>query len=159
MEIEYFSSFDRDGYYRELRANKALEFLALGQHMAEVGNNEYSFSWDKEVLEEKEYLVLCDAIVEGMKTGYFDVCVHPDRSFRRKKHWAETCSDVAEKIWRTAAECGIPLEQNESSKRHKKHYRKEFWNFHEYYSEVDIVRGLDAHFLKELTLLIPYVKN
>ena len=46
----------------------------------EVGNDEYSFSWGKEELEEKECLVLCDAIVEGMKTGFFDVCVHPDNT-------------------------------------------------------------------------------
>jgi histidinol-phosphatase (PHP family) len=154
LEIEYFPSYDRDGYYRELKSKKALEFMALGQHMAEVGNDEYSFSWGKEELEEKECLVLCDAIVEGMKTGFFDVCVHPDRSFRRKKLWDETCSKIAERIWKTAAEGSIPLEQNESSKRHKNHYRKEFWKFHDCYSEVEIVRGFDAHFLKELKPII-----
>jgi histidinol-phosphatase (PHP family) len=153
LEIEYFPSYDKDGYYEKLRAKKALEFLVLGQHMAEIDKGEYSFSWDKEVLKEKEYNVLCEAIVEGMKTGYFDVCVHPDRSFRRKKQWDESCSDAAEKIWSTAAECGISLEQNESSKRHKNHYREEFWDFYERYSEVSIVRGLDAHYLKELILL------
>ena len=95
-------------------------------------------------------------IINNMKyqIGFFDVCVHPDRSFRRKKLWDETCSKIAERIWKTAAEGSIPLEQNESSKRHKNHYRKEFWKFRDCYSEVEIVRGLDAHFLKELKPII-----
>lgn len=93
------------------------------------------------------------ALAIGMGAAHnFIVCVHPDRSFRRKKQWDEACNNAAERIWRTADECGIPLEQNESSKRHKNHYRKEFWGFYERYSEVGIVRGLDAHYLKELIL-------
>ena len=36
-----------------------------------------------------EYIGLCKAIVEGIKTGYFDILAHPDRSFRRCKNWTD----------------------------------------------------------------------
>ena len=39
----------------------------LGQHMAETGTNEYSFSWDKDRLFEEEYRALGEATVMGQK--------------------------------------------------------------------------------------------
>ena len=38
----------------------------LGQHMAETGTNEYSFSWDKDRLFEEEYRALGEATVMGV---------------------------------------------------------------------------------------------
>ena len=46
--------------------DKRIEFLMLGQHMAETGTNEYSFSWDKDRLFEEEYRALGEATVMGV---------------------------------------------------------------------------------------------
>lgn len=45
LEIEYFPSFDATGYYRELRTNQRIEFLLLGQHMAELSRHVTPFPW------------------------------------------------------------------------------------------------------------------
>lgn len=70
LEIEYFPSYDTDGYYKDLYDDKRIEFLMLGQHMAETGTNEYSFSWDKDRLFEEEYRALGEATVMGIESGY-----------------------------------------------------------------------------------------
>ena len=52
LEIEYFSGYDRSGYYQELSNNPDLEILLLGQHMAEdpEDREHYTFEWPKERL-------------------------------------------------------------------------------------------------------------
>ena len=52
LEIEYFSGYDRSGYYQELSNNPDLEILLLGQHMAEDPEDiePYTFEWPKERL-------------------------------------------------------------------------------------------------------------
>ena len=53
--------------------------------MAEISDNPpaYSFSLDTEQLCKEEYQLLGNAILQGMKTGYFQAVAHPDRIFRR----------------------------------------------------------------------------
>ena len=58
---------------------------------------------------------------------------------------------IAENIITAARRYGVPLEQNESSKRYEHQYWNEFWELNN--GRCDIVRGLDAHTLKELELL------
>ncbi len=153
LETEYFPSYDKQGYYEELRSNTAIEMLALGQHMAEIGNKTYSFSWDKETLKDKEYIALGEAVVMGIQTGYFDVCVHPDRIFRRKNAWNRDMQSMAERIWNVANIAGIPLEQNAASKTLEHQYWDEFWEMAQSYTDIAIIQGLDAHSIAELTMM------
>lgn len=153
LEIEYFPSEHSSGYYDALKREMGVEALLLGQHMAETPDGAYTFNWAKDKLKESEFDALGSAIIEGMKTGLFDACAHPDRIFRRKKTWDEDMQAISEKIWCTAHELQIPLEQNESSKREKHHYWHEFWELAKTYPDVQIVRGLDAHSLKEIKLI------
>ncbi len=153
LEIEYFPSFDKSGYYKELRNDKRLDFLLLGQHMAEdVENGNYSFSWDKERLYAYEYQALGDAIIQGMETGYFDFVAHPDRIYRRKKVWDDDMEKMAMSIIQTAIKHQIPLEKNLSSMRQKNHYRPEFWKIAEM-MDVEVINGLDAHWIADMELL------
>lgn len=153
LEIEYFPSFDKSGYYKELRYDNRFDFLLLGQHMAEdAENGSYSFSWDKERLRAYEYQALGDTIIQGMETGYFDFVAHPDRIYRRKKVWDDDMEKMAMSIIQAAVKYHIPLEKNLSSMRHKNHYRSEFWKLAEI-MDVEIVTGLDAHWIKDMELL------
>lgn len=153
LEIEYFPSFDKAGYYKELRYDNRLDFLLLGQHMAEdVENGNYSFSWDKERLRAYEYQTLGDAIIQGMETGYFDFVAHPDRIYLRKKAWDGDMEKMAVSIIQTAVKYHIPLEKNLSSMCHKNHYWLEFWKLAEIMN-AEIVTGLDAHWIEDMEQL------
>lgn len=150
LEIEYFPSFDTAGYYKELRCDKRLDFLLLGQHMAEdAESGNYSFSWDKERLRVYESQALGDAILQGMETGYFDFIAHPDRIFRRKKAWDGDMEKIAVRIIQTAIKHHIPLEKNLSSMRQENHYRPEFWKIAEM-MDVEVITGLDAHWIADM---------
>jgi len=153
LEIEYFPSFDKAGYYKELRYDNRLDFLLLGQHMAEdVENGNYSFSWDKERLRAYEYQTLGDAIIQGMETGYFDFVAHPDRIYLRKKAWDGDMEKMAVSIIQTAVKYHIPLEKNLSSMCHKNHYWLEFWKLAEIMN-AEIVTGLDVHWIEDMEQL------
>jgi histidinol-phosphatase (PHP family) len=147
LEIEYFPKFERDGYYEKLLSDKRIELLLLGQHMAETQDGSYTFSWDKEQLKKEEYIALGNATVQGIRSGYFGAVAHPDRIYRRKREWTEEMSDMADRIIISAQKMGIPLEQNESSKKQSFHYWKEFWEKAEH---TKIIHGLDAHSVGEL---------
>ena len=75
LEIEYFPSFDKIGYYKQLCADPRIDILLLGQHMAETGDG-YTFSWDEERLNREEYVVLGNAEIQGIESGYFDAVAH-----------------------------------------------------------------------------------
>lgn len=149
LEIEYFPSFDQNGYYQQLRDRTDIEILLLGQHMAETDDG-YTFSWDKERLNRGEYIALGNAQIRGMESGYFDIVAHPDRIFRRQKKWSEGMQAISGHIIQTAREYKIPLEQNEASKKEKYHYWNEFWN---QATGVQMIHGLDAHSIAEIRLI------
>ena len=151
LETEYFPSFDKAAYYRQLVDDERIELLLLGQHMAEDEKCGYSFNRDQEWLNEEEAPALGKAVCDGIESGYFGIVAHPDRCFRKRKCWTDDMSEIAEQIITTALRYGIPLEQNESSKRDKNLYWDEFWEQNN--GRCSIVRGLDAHFLNELELL------
>lgn len=152
LEIEYFSSFDRSGYYRDLKGTPGIEFLLLGQHMAELGPLKYSFSTDNTWLMENEYKVLGKATVSGIKSGYFNFVAHPDRIFRRCKTWTSEMETVATSIIQAAVVGNTPLEQNEESKRNKRHYWPQFWELAAKH-DIQVIHGLDAHSVDELKLI------
>ena len=146
LEIEYFPAFRT--YYEELAANKSIEMLLLGQHMAEDSGGGYTFSWNEERLKKGEYIALGDAIVEGIKTGFFDAVAHPDRIFRRRKRWGSRMEAVAKDIIEAARQGGIPLEINISSMRHKHLFWHQFWELVPHKAEGIV--GFDAHQVPEL---------
>lgn len=164
LEIEYFPGFDNmangESYYKRLKAMEGLDFLMLGQHMYEVNVGHYSFSLDKDELDYLEAIGMGKSVADGIATGYFDVVAHPDRTFRRRKMWDEELAQIGRNIIEQALEYDVILEQNESSKRYKRQYWKEFWDMAKELSDSDqtgrelkIIRGLDAHETGELQML------
>ena len=150
LEIEYFPTFDRNGYYRELTERNDIEFLLLGQHMAEYTTGHYTFEWDAEKLLSGEYVALGKAQIQGINTGYFDAVAHPDRIFRRQREWTKNASILSKEIIDAAYRTNTQLEVNESSKQKIRHYWPEFWEM----VERDLcIHGLDAHSLNEIRIL------
>ncbi len=179
LEIEYFPEFK--GWYEELLANEKIEKLILGQHMYALSPGNYSFNLSKE---EMTYLYprgLCDAICDGVLTGYFPVVAHPDRIFRgrsKKKGIPEDLAHAfaeedekigAELIETIGSKNGIAAEINESSLVSNGYFEPVFWRMLYAYNEapraifskmpeykghvIPIVHGLDAHSPEEVILL------
>ena len=150
LEIEYFPTYDAQGYYQELKKNPAIEFLLLGQHMAQdpARPGEYSFSWPEEQLDLQEFRALGEAICQGIESGHFAAVAHPDRIFRRQKKWTPDMAAMSEKILRAAERAGLPIEINISSYLSGKLFRPEFWELAG--DRCPILYGLDAHSLLEL---------
>ena len=150
LETEYFPHFDEIGYYTYLRSLPELEILLLGQHMAELPDSPtaYSFSESDEFLTENEYKLLGKAIVQGAKTGYFDVIAHPDRIFRRCSEWDSDMEKISTDIIRTAAEMDIPLETNLLSAESPKNYKRQFWKLVP--AESKRIVGFDAHSIQDM---------
>ena len=149
LETEYFPSFDREGYYQKLKTSPHLDFLLLGQHMAEDPERKtgYTFAWDEGKLDTEEYLALGNAIVQGIQSGHFDAVAHPDRIFRRCRTWTSAMEQVSSKIIHAAYTQGMPLELNINSVNMKYQYWLEFWQLAE--ANTRII-GLDAHGKDEL---------
>lgn len=152
LEAEYFPHFDADGYYKHLRSLSELEMLLLGQHMAQISDDplEYSFSESTEFLNENEYRLLGNAIVQGVESGYFDVIAHPDRIFRRCSVWDSDMENISNEIIQAAIKADIPLEMNLSSVENPINYKLEFWQLVP--DTVKRVIGFDAHSLYEMEL-------
>jgi len=148
LEIEYFPSFDRQGYYSQLKDDPRIDMLLLGQHMAEDEYGTYTFSWDARKKNREEYAALGEAIVRGIKSGYFGIVAHPDRIFRRKKTWDEGMQRTAEEIIQTAYVRIVPLEINLVSLGTKRQFWLEFWNLAP--ADMPYVLGLDAHSIEDV---------
>ena len=147
LEIEYFPSYDESGYYKKLSNDNRIECLLLGQHMAEVGENEYTFSWSDERMNAEEYKALGDAIVCGINSGYFNAVAHPDRAFRHCSTWTGDMSALSQSIVECAVRKAVPLEINFSSMKNQHQYWPEFWAIAR---EAKQITGLDAHSIDEL---------
>ena len=122
LEVEYLPRYEN--YYKELKASGDYDLLLLGQHMYEHEDGSYSFS---ELDKTKEFVGLCNAMVEGAKTGLFDVIAHPDRAFRGCREWNREMLGAAYDVINAARANQLYLEKNYSSMRNEHQYWESFW--------------------------------
>lgn len=142
LEVEYLPSYL--SYYQELFAMNELDLLMIGQHFYENKDGSWSFS---DADKSQEYIGLCNAIVQGIETGLFDVVAHPDRSFRRCKNWTQDIMHASYDVIMAASKHKVYLEKNYTSMRHKNHYWEDFWVRS---SMANCLTGYDAHSVAEM---------
>ena len=140
LEMEYYPSCRE--WYEALLGLPGMELLILGQHMWELEPGVYSCALPEAEEEEREAFACGEAMIEGLKTGLFAVCAHPDRIFRHQKAWTPAHEDVARRIIGTAAECGVLLERNRATYL-RESWSREFWALVP--PDTPTVYGLDAH--------------
>lgn len=150
FEVEYFPHFDQLGYYQKLKEEGRVEFLLLGQHLAEdsLQPGTYTNSWNRERLKKEEHAALAKGICDGINAGYFDAVAHPDRIFQRCREWNSEMEEISRAIIVAAKEKRIPLERNLSSMEVDSLYWEEFWRLAD--EETPQMIGLDAHSIEEL---------
>lgn len=141
LEIEYLPSFRT--YYEELKADKRLDFLMLGQHFSETGPRQYTFlrkniSGLSNILMESE--------IEATESGVFSYIAHPDRVYRYLLPGEVPDASLAKSLIERAKEKGIPLEKNLASIEREEFYQNCFWG----HTTEDFLIGLDAHSVRDL---------
>lgn len=146
LEVEYMPSYEK--YYERLKDNKDIDILILGQHHYELEDGRYSFQC-RDL--KNEYVGLFDAMIEGVKTGYFEVVAHPDRAFRREKEWTKEMAGCSEMLINEAVKEGIALEKNYSSMDCENMYWQQFWEMVP--GKAEVVYGSDAHCTDELVVV------
>ena len=154
LEIEFILMYL--DYYQDLHNMPGLDMLMIGQHFYQHEDGRYSFSDPPEHRKSAEAQGTVSAIIQGINTRLFSVVAHPDRCFRYIDNWSHTENELAEQLIQAAIHNQVSLEQNESSKRKAGLYRPEFWNKLHSTDEthsVRIIKGLDAHSVKELEML------
>ena len=107
LEIEYFPSFD--DYYKDLFHDKRLEILLLGQHMYELDDGMYNFDLLPKQRMSLEMEGITNALIQGMNTGYFSICAHPDRTFRYQNVWDNKSIQCAKRIIKAAYKNNVVL--------------------------------------------------
>ena len=163
LEVEFLSSMMK--FYEELKRMN-LKPLIIGQHFFQHPDG--SFSFDDENKSD-EYIGCCNSMIEGMKTGLFDVVAHPDRFFRRCKKWTSEMTDISNELIATAAQNNIILEKNLSSyeklieKSNYIYWRNEFWDLVDQYNHdesnpVKTIVGFDAHSTEQMIKRMDYAK-
>lgn len=149
LEIEYLPTFDKTGWYQELRRNRNIECLLLGQHMAEIAPNVYSFEKTQEEKDLFQHIWEGNNILSGLRTGYFDVLAHPDRVLKRRKEYGIHEKEIMENIMEEAKNNDVLLEFNARSVRLElSDAQKSFLNNA---NTNKWIIGADAHFLSEIS--------
>lgn len=148
LEIEYLPFFKT--YYEELKANENIDVLMIGQHHYQCGIGIYGATYNYEIPGHMfaDHIGLCDAMIEGMDTGLFDIVAHPDRVFKNYSVWNDMFAAISCKVIRKAVEKNIYLEKNYSSMRKENLYRPDFWKLVP--KSAKIIYGCDAHSVDEL---------
>lgn len=150
LEIEYFPSFD--DYYKDLLHDKRLEILLLGQHMYELDDGMYNFDLLPKQRMSLEMEGITNALIQGMNTGYFSICAHPDRTFRYQNVWDNKSIQCAKRIIKAAYKNNVVLEKNVGLQKNGL-YKNEFWKLTDF--SKPIVVGIDAHEIHDLDDLLP----
>lgn len=144
LEIEYLPSFRQ--YYDELRSSGDFDLLMIAPHFFEYSAGHYDF---QDADRTNSYLGLCEAMVEGIRTGLFDVVAHPDRIFRAKDTFDNSAIQCAGKIINTAIACGLYMEKNYTSMRLDRQFWPEFWDMVP--DNAKILFGYDAHSISDIS--------
>lgn len=142
LEVEYLPTYHF--FIKELYESRDFDLLILGQRFYENEDGSWSYmNQDKDL----EFKGICNAMMQGIETRYFDVVAHPDRAFRRCKQWNADMMHANYSIANAALKKGVYLEQNYSSMERKRQYWYPFWDRA---ALVPQTKGYDAHSIKEM---------
>ena len=110
LEIEYDPS--QKDYYRFLKEDLGIEYLALGQHIYVSPASHDHFVNVYSLKTTHQYVEYAHTVCEAIKTGFFSSVAHPDVIFINDLPWDENCEKACDLIIDCAKEQQIILEFN-----------------------------------------------
>lgn len=146
LEVEYLPAFH--DYYLWLKDSGDFDVLMIGQHFYECEDGKHSFSLEQNVRNETEASGICNAVIQGIETGCFQVAAHPDRMFRYCDCWTKEMEAISLRLINAAIDNRITLEKNLAAMERKKQYWEEFWQLVP--ESLNTIVGVDAHSVSEL---------
>lgn len=117
LEIEYLPQYR--SYYESLLCRYQPDYLILGEHFYYDGAG--SLHNYAQMPDTASYLDYAKSVVEGMKTGYFQIAAHPDVFAQNHFAWDRNCDAAAEMILDAAAQTNTILEFNANGLRRGLH--------------------------------------
>lgn len=105
LEIEFFHH--KDDFYKKY--NKEVDYMILGQHYIEVGDELFSVYRMNSL---KEMEIYKDTVIEAMETNYFKIFAHPDLFLFNQKELTKEMLQYAEEIIIAAKKNNVLLEVN-----------------------------------------------
>lgn len=155
LEIEYFS------FYHERYQNflKDLDYLILGQHYIILEDGSYLSVYRLTTLE--HIIIYRDTLIEGLKSGYFNLLCHPDLCFYNIPHPTKAMLEALRPVVELAKALDIPLEINANGLRKALKVDRTFKlenapyprrDFFEMVKEIDakVIIQSDAHRLEDI---------
>lgn len=151
FEAEYYP--DYYDYYQTLLKSKKVEYLILGQHFIRINGVTHTFlKHDHDVDGMKKY---ANALIAGMKTGFYSYVAHPDLFLAGYASFDEHAREISHQICSVAKELQLPLEINLAGVRKGFHAyatgEQRFLYPHRAFWEIaaehgcKVVIGIDAH--------------
>lgn len=149
LEIEYFN--DHSIYENFLND---LDYLILGQHYI-MKNNKLKSTFTLNSLE--DIIIYRNTVMEGLKTGYFNMLCHPDLCFYNIEQPTKEMYEALRPLVVLAKELNIPLELNANGFRRKlehnhkvlRYPREEFFKIVKQ-ENANVIVSSDAHEVKTL---------
>ena len=92
-----------------------MDYLILGQHYIILEDGSYLSTYKLETLE--HILIYRDTLLEGLKSGYFNLLCHPDLCFYNIKNPTKEMLEALRPVIKLAKKLDIPLEVNANGLR------------------------------------------
>ncbi len=111
LEVEYFNFYhERYNFFLE-----EMDYLILGQHYIILEDGSYLSTYKLETLE--HIIIYRDTLLEGLKSGYFNLLCHPDLCFYNIKNPTKEMLEALRPVIKLAKKLDIPLEVNANGLR------------------------------------------
>ena len=156
FEAEAFKEYFE--YYQKLKEDKLVDYFVLGNHCTIINGRIKSFF--SKFTTGKDIIEYTDSLIEGMKTGLFDVIAHPDYFMDTYYKWDGYSKACAKRIIKASIEYDIPLEFNFACiRRGPQKKGKEFRYGYPYLPfwkmvskmKAKVIMGIDAHAPSDLS--------
>lgn len=143
FECEYYPH--RMEYYQYLKKELGYEIFILGQHNSIDETIDYFRMTDL-----NHIFQYTDELIQGIKTGFFSFCAHPDMILSCYKIADDSILDCMKRIFEACVEMDLPVEINANGMRTQRGYpNRKVWELSKQYPLRYLI-GSDAHEVTDL---------
>lgn len=150
FECEYFPAYM--GWLAEIKQEKQLDYLILGNHYEESDETGMYFGSTRTPGQLARYV---DCTVRGVQTGLFAYLAHPDLFMRSYPRFDGNCRAAARDLCQACKEKNLPMEYNLHDRFLSAYTRRKSYPNPEFFEialqeGAEVIVGIDAHDPREL---------